>query len=463
MPDVWRYGQGILINRSRMSVHYVISGGTMVDVAPHFALTAPAFGTVGRSLSKLLPAALADAGHEGVETRLLLTRLAIGGAERAADELALFAAAGIDDLRTNDELSKLVAYLVAQPNTRAIVMAAAVCDFAPETVLPSYVSGTPRFGKASHPRLSSDSRHELTLVPAPKAVREIRKQRKDIFLVGFKTTVDAEADDQYLAGLKLLKTASCNLVLANDIRTGRNMIITPEQARYHETTDREEALRGLAEMIALRSKLTFTRATVVQGEPVAWTSPLVPASLRAVVDHCIGRGAYKPFLNATVGHFAVRVDDKRILTSRRKTDFNKLGEVGLVMIEAEGPDSVVAYGSKPSVGGQSQRIIFKEHPEVDCIVHFHCPLKESSSVPVRSQREFECGSHECGKNTSDGLGRYGRILAVMLDKHGPNVVFPRDIDPREVIAFIEEHFELEGRTDEVGESALLAQLRYARA
>ena len=26
--------------------------------------------------------------------------------------------------------------------------------------------------------------------------------------------------------------------------------------------------------------------------------------------------------------------------------------------------------------GQSQRIIFKEHPELDCIVHFHCPVKE---------------------------------------------------------------------------------------
>jgi hypothetical protein len=179
------------------------------------------------------------------------------------------------------------------------------------------------------------------------------------------------------------------------------------------------------------------------------------------VDHCIRRGAYKPFLNATVGHFAVRVDERTILTSRRKTDFNKLGEIGLVKVVAEGEDSVIAYGSKPSVGGQSQRIIFKEHPGMDCIVHFHCPRKPGSQVPMRSQREYECGSHECGRNTSTGLAKFGNLLAVMLDKHGPNVVFSRSIDPREVVRFIEANFELEGRTDELKKP--VGALAYAAA
>ena len=107
---------------------------------------------------------------------------------------------------------------------------------------------------------------------------------------------------------------------------------------------------------------------------------------------------------------------------------------------------------------------FAEHPDMDCIVHFHCPLKPSSEVPLRSQREFECGSHECGQNTSAGLKRFGSVLAVMLDKHGPNVVFRRDADPRRVIQFIEQNFDLEGRTDEVEEDApLLASLRFAYA
>ncbi|HTK60082.1 MAG TPA: phosphopantothenoylcysteine decarboxylase, partial [Candidatus Baltobacteraceae bacterium] len=354
-----------------MKKSYVIAGGTFVQVAPHFALSAPAFGKVGRDLAALLPAAYTEAGQEA-ETRLVLTRMALGGAERPQADQALLLGAGIEDLETNEELEKLVDHLIARPDTGAIVMAAAACDFRP--------------AETSEARFSSATPPALTLVAEEKIIRKIRRLRKDIFLVGFKTTSGAAADDQYMAGLRLLKSASCNLVLANDLRTRLNMVITPEQARYHETTDRAEALRGLASMLALRSKLKFTRATVVPGEPVPWTSPLVPASLRAVVDYCIERGAYKPFLNATVGHFAVKVDARTILTSRRKTDFNKLGEIGLVKVEADGEDSVVAYGSKPSVGGQSQRIIFKEHPDVDCIVHFHCPKKPESQVPMRSQR-----------------------------------------------------------------------------
>lgn len=419
-----------------MKKAYVIAGGTFVHVAPHFALSAPAFGKVGRDLAALLPASYKEAGQE-VETRLVLTRMALGGAERPAADRALLLGAGIEDVETNEDLEKLVDHLVARPDTGAIVLAAAACDFRP--------------AETSEARFSSATPPAMTLVAEEKIIRKIRRLRKDVFLVGFKTTSGASADEQYLAGLNLVKTASCNLVLANDLQTRLNMVITPEQARYHETTDRAEALRGLAEMLALRSKLKFTRATVVPGEPVAWSSPLVPAALRAVVDHCIERGAYKPFLKSTVGHFAVKVDEKTILTSRRKTDFNALGEVGLVKVVAEGEDSVVAYGSKPSVGGQSQRIIFKEHPGMDCIVHFHCPKKPESKVPVRSQREVECGSHECGRNTSTGLAPFGNLLAVMLDKHGPNVVFSKDVDPREVIAFIEANFELEGRTDEVGQ------------
>jgi hypothetical protein len=35
---------------------------------------------------------------------------------------------------------------------------------------------------------------------------------------------------------------------------------------------------------------------------------------------------------------------------------------------------------------------------------------------VRSQRPFECGSHQCGRNTSDGLREIeDGIWAVMLD------------------------------------------------
>ena len=288
----------------------------------------------------------------------------------------------------------------------------------------------------------------MHLSPARKLIGEIRHYRKDIFLVGFKTTAGATEDEQFEQGLHLLKTASANLILANDLHTRTNMIVVPERSRYCVTKDRDEVLRELVDMSFLRSRLRFTRSTVLDGVPsVPWESDEVPSTLRTVVNYCISRGAYKPFLGRTEGHFAVRLSEGKFLTSIRKTDINSIRKVGMVLVEVEGEDRVIAHGHRPSVGGQSQRIVFTDHIDVDCIVHFHCPLKLGSTVPIRSQREYECGSHECGKNTSSGMSQFGNLWAVMLDKHGPNIAFSRNIDPNEVIRFIEDNFNLSGITD----------------
>ncbi len=244
-----------------------------------------------------------------------------------------------------------------------------------------------------------------------------------------------------------------NLVLVNDTKTRWNMIVTPEEAAYHETDNRVEVLKNLVDMAFYRSHLTFTQSTVVDGQPVPWTDERVPAALRTVVDYCINKNAYKPFQGKTAGHFACRLSDTEFLTSIRKTNLNDLYKVGLVYVKTDGPDTVLAYGAKPSVGGQSQRIVFKDHPGYDCIVHFHCPLKPKGlrevqyrNIPVVSQREAECGSHQCGKNTSDHLAQFGNLKCVMLDNHGPNIIFNKNIDPMEVINFIESNFDLSQKT-----------------
>lgn len=403
---------------------HIISGGSLTYVRSHFALCAPAYGTTGHALMSLLMKAAPN-----MDFFLHLTRMA-GGRE---------------DLETNDDVERLVKTLVADPLTKIIFMPVALSDFVGRV----YDDADPvsESGKQS-PRLQS-RKHPLRtmmLQPAKKIIVGIREHRKDIFLVGWKETFNFSENDQYRAALGLCKEASCNLVFANDTGTRLNMVITPEEARYHVSQDRQEVLRGLVEMTLLRSNLTFTRSTVVAGEPVPWNSKLVPQSLRQVVDHCIRRGAYKPFRGATAGHFAVKIDNKTFLTSRRKTDFNKLGEIGLVKIETDGPDSVIAYGSKPSVGGQSQRIVFHDHAEYDCILHFHCPRKAGSDVPCVSQRAYECGSHECGENTSFGLRKFGDLSAVYLENHGPNIVFHRSINPDAVIAFVEDNFDLDKKT-----------------
>jgi hypothetical protein len=409
------------------SIH-IIGGGTTFSVRPHLEIAAKAYGQTARYLQILCGQAWGD---EEAEIQVHLTRMANSGQ---------------GTIETNSDVAKLLKHLIGEPSTSVIFMPVALCDF--EGSIMENALATPS-GK-NEPRLKSRSGDQMMLLtPAAKLISEIRKYRKDIFLVGFKTTASATPDEQYFAGLELVKQASCNLVLANDLHTKLNMVVTPEQSRYYVTTRRYDALGGLVSMTRSRSKLHFTRSTVVRGEAVPWNSPAIAQSLRTVVDYCISKGAYKPFLGTTNGHFAVRQADGSILTSIRKTNFNNLKDIGMVKIETHGQDEVVAYGYKPSVGGQSQRYIFAQLPEADCIVHFHCPLKVNSKVPIRSQENFECGSHECGRNTSQGLAKFGNLWAVMLDQHGPNVVFHSSIDPGEVIRFIEENFDLQGRTDGV--------------
>lgn len=408
---------------------HIIGGGTVSHVRSHLALAAVAHGSTAIQLAHNFQFHRSNK----LEVVLHLTKMA----ERKSE------------IETPEDVKALVDKLVDDKSTKIIIFNPAIVDFSGKIQGSDVESG--KYAERLNSRANWEgypTGNTMFLTPTDKIIGTIRKHRKDIFLVGFKTTCGMSDKAQYVAGLNLLKQASCNLVLANDVKTRLNMIITPEEAAYHVTQDRDAVLKQLTDMALLRSHLTFTRSTVVDGQQVSWFDDRVPHSLRIVVDHCIAQGAYKPFRGATVGHFAVKLDSNLFLTSKRKTNFNDLQNhsVGLVLVKTDGPDSVVAYGSKPSVGGQSQRIVFTDHPEADCIVHFHCPQKPGSQVPVVSQREFECGSHQCGNNTSKGLQKFGNLKAVMLDQHGPNLVFHHSIDPREVIDFIDRNFDLADKT-----------------
>jgi hypothetical protein len=412
---------------------HIIGGGTFSHVRNHLALAAPAFGKTARRLAALF---LASTDWKEYNTFVRLTKMADPDSY----------------LITNEDVAKLLDLLVAEPATRIIVLNAALCDYDGSVLEwePGEISPDRTASGAHHPRLkTAHGEQRLILTPARKIIGEIRKTRKDIFVVGFKTTTGATVDEQYITALDLLKANSLNLVLANDTVTRMNVLVAPEETRYAETTDRDEALRRLVEITLSRASNTFTRSHVGPGDGVAWNSPLIPANLRTVVDYCVGAGAYKPFRGATAGHFAVRIDDNCILTTKRKTNYNELD--GLVQVNYDGDDYVIAHGAKPSVGGQSQRVIFREHPDVDCIVHFHCPLRDDARdlIAVAPQWPNECGSHQCGQNTSDHLMEYvdhEHIKAVMLEEHGPNICFSRNTDPDTIIDFIDSNFDLSAKT-----------------
>lgn len=418
---------------------HIIGGGTFSHVRNHLALAAPAFGTTAKLLNHFC-----NLRFTKMDVNLHLTKMADPSS----------------NLITNDDVHHLVLDLKEDFETKVIFFNPAMCDFDGniEDLSKALLGdGSTPSGKYESRLKTSEGVKFIKLTPAEKVLKTIRQGRKDIFLVAFKTTCGATEREQYIAGLDLMKKNSCNLVLANDVKTRLNMIITPEEAIYHTTTNREEALEQLVDMAYYRSHLSFTRSTVVDGKPVSWNSPEVYPALRTVVNYCIEQSAYKPFNGSTVGHFAVKISDTEFLTSIRKSNFNDLEKNGLVRVKTDSPDSVIAYGAKPSVGGQSQRIIFSDHKEhdYDCIVHFHCPIKADSKVPIVSQREYECGSHQCGENTSNGLKRFGNLSAVMLDNHGPNIVFNHNIDPQEVIKFINDNFDLSNKTGGIFEKDLV--------
>lgn len=409
----------------------VLGGGTVMHVRNHLALCAPAYGNTARALKPLFEAELTA---QGVSDQYQV--------ETALTKMADFRS----KLETNDDVAKYLDELIADKSVRVLIFNVALTDF-------SGSIGEEASGSHAQRLKTKEGEQVMRLTPTDKLLGRIRKERKDIFLIGFKTTTGATSEEQYKTALELLKKNSANLVLANDTVCRRNMIVAPEETRYCETTDRAEVLNFLVKMTVSRMRNTFTRSTVVEGAAIPWEGEAVPASLREVVDHCIAEGAYKPVLGKTAGHFAVKVNEKQVLTSIRKTNFNELRNVGLVQIDALGDDKVIAHGFKPSVGGQSQRIIFKEHEGLDCIVHFHCPVKADAPdfIPEKEQWQNECGSHECGRNTSGGLkevdlGDGDRLSVVFLKGHGPNIVFNRKTPARKVKAFIDRNFDLRAKT-----------------
>ena len=527
----------------------IIGGGTNTYISNHLALSAPAYGSTAKKLANKFRAN----PENQMQVDLYLTNMAQQ-------------APGNPD--TPEEVEALVDKLVADPDTRVIIFNVAMVDYKPTSLFTLESNDydayntpeiTDKFGKYTG-RLNTSKLPEvcLELSVQDKIIQKIRKERKDILLVGFKTTCGATKEEQFHKGLKLCKDASANIVFVNDVDKDRirnlnsaleskkilsniksksemetayieegikeaeeqieafqnNGLVTPEESSYWYNT-RNEALDGLVQMVLDRSHLHFTRSTVVDSETISWDSEEIPETFKTIFDFVRGVGAYKlgP-TKSTVGHFGIKLGTNEFLTSKRKTDFNKMEEVGLVRVITDDPDDVfgykhffenkevrdlqdklklikerskqdqtkndkmwsevwieyykdklaaagqkvIAFGAKPSVGGQSQRSLFEAYPNLDCIIHFHCPLKTEYRdlfKPVQ-QFSFECGSTGCIKNNLSSFHEFKvsdnhSIWAGHMDYHGPNIVFSKDIDPQLVINFIDQHWDLSRKTDGLSE------------
>lgn len=455
---------------------YILTGGTINVIRPHLALSAPAYGKIGNDIFNEM---IANSSRYGINDKfninqteedtagfkyepvLVPTTMAkwLVETRKLSHQLRyydLLDKAGLRKLETNDDMSKLVDYLLTLPDTRCIIMAAAICDFEPSMLFED-TPDVDKFGN-EYPRLKSVNYLSLEMKPSEKIVSKIRKTRKDVFLVNFKTTSDVGVDETYKQGLLSLKKNSANLVFANDIKQKVNMVITPEEFPY-SGKDRRETIGLLCKILFKRLGGTFDDKTYIVNDQRAWPHKLladgkIPQNWFDTMEYLMANGAFKPLpvTGKTSGHFGCRVTGEQFerITSERKIDHNTSFERGMITVWSYSDKQLCVGGAKPSVGEKTQELIYHTFgSKIDAIVHFHCPLRNDSdpAIPRREQLPFECGSRECAVNTATGMVEVEPgIYAVHLDNHGPNIAFGKDVDGDKIVEFINKHWDLSQKT-----------------
>lgn len=221
---------------------YIITGGTMVHVTPHFSVCAPAYGKVGSELNGYLNENIKD---DKYNIYLIKTKMAGFNSDEVIEHLDTLNIKS--SIETNEELEKLVTILSRENETKSIIIAAAICDFEPKELL-AYEDKTllkiTNFGKDKK-RLHQAHSLELKLQPSRKIVDIIKKNNSEIFLVTFKTTAGSTKEILIEKALTNLKRSRSNLVFGNDIHQKLNLIVTDDD-EVLSFENRESALEGFS-------------------------------------------------------------------------------------------------------------------------------------------------------------------------------------------------------------------------
>jgi len=176
---------------------------------------------------------------------------------------------------TNQDVADLLDKLCDDPETAAILMTAAICDFDGTILnvnvdlvganLRSVVTETPTPSGKTAPRLHSrEAPFIMRLTPAEKLVSKIRQTRPDIILMGCKTTDGVNDQTMKARGRRQMKEAGCDIVLVNDVKRHRNIVTArlrrncPDLLIYDYVGDRPEML----ELVANRVRHMMNRPQV---------------------------------------------------------------------------------------------------------------------------------------------------------------------------------------------------------
>jgi hypothetical protein len=116
--------------------------------------------------------------------------------------------------RRTDDVKVVLESIIEDPAAKIVFMNMALCDYkgvivtgGSDQLYPTHAKKIEE-GKHAERLKTAHGVQTLHLHPAEKLIGMLRKERKDIFVVGFKTTTEANEDEQYLAGLELLKKNS---------------------------------------------------------------------------------------------------------------------------------------------------------------------------------------------------------------------------------------------------------------
>lgn len=193
----------------------VIGGGTFSKVACHLALAAPAFGSTARQLKRYIDALESPC----VDTHMTLTKMADSNS----------------DLITNEDVEGYIGKLLTDQSVKVIIMNVALCDFSMEN--PSEES-----------RLSSLNNYKVELKGVSnKVINHVKQSRPDIFVVGFKTTHGNKPTEQCSKAFKLISESGADLVLANDVKTYNNILIT--KTLHVREGSREDLLQSISSIV----------------------------------------------------------------------------------------------------------------------------------------------------------------------------------------------------------------------
>lgn len=202
---------------------YILTGGTINKVSPHFAVSAPAYGLIGEELYELF-------SNFSKDVILIKTKMADSKFFHPT-----FIDAGIKSIETNDDLKKFILFLNTQQDVSSIVLSVAVADFKIE--LPS---------ELINKRLSSSSELIVKLVPSEKILPLIMD---GIFTVSFKTLFNEEDTNKAFKNNK-----ESDIVFVNDIGKRKNGLIVNSTLTWFDS--RELCSKELSNLIRIQYEKT---------------------------------------------------------------------------------------------------------------------------------------------------------------------------------------------------------------